>query len=85
MNEPQWAVNLCQQALLIDPNNIHAFYQIACAYAAMGQYEDAVRYLEKVLSKTDSYRQEILEDTALAPLYKVDAFRELMALDMKKK
>src|SRR5690606_13473613 len=28
LGEPQWAVNLCQQALAIDSDNAHAFYQL---------------------------------------------------------
>jgi hypothetical protein len=31
MNEPQWAINLSNQALVIDPENKHAFYHLAGA------------------------------------------------------
>lgn len=81
MGEPQWAANLCHQALLIDPENTHAFYQLACSYTAIGKYQDAVNYLEKVLKETDRYQQDIIEDEALAPLQEFAPFRELMQLD----
>lgn len=81
MGEPQWAANLCHQALLIDPENTHAFYQLACAYTAIGKYQDAVNYLERVLEETDRYQQDIIEDEALAPLKEFPPFRELMQLD----
>ena len=35
LNEPKWAINLCQQALKIDPDNSHAFYQLPCTYNVM--------------------------------------------------
>lgn len=68
LEEPQWAVNLCHQALAIDPKNAHAFYQMACAYTAMHQYEQAMTYFMKAVKKSDSYREEALCDTALEPL-----------------
>lgn len=45
--EVQWAINLCQQALAIDPDNAHAFYQLACAKTSLGNYEQALFYLKK--------------------------------------
>ena len=65
LQEPQWAANLCHQALNIEPENSHAFYQLACAYASMDQLDEAVSYLRKALSHRDSYRDDMLKDTAL--------------------
>lgn len=78
LGEPQWAVNLCQQALSIDPHNAHAFYQLACAHAALHHYEDAVHFLSEALSRADSYRDSLLEDPALVPLHEMPAFKELL-------
>jgi tetratricopeptide (TPR) repeat protein len=80
LDEPQWAANLCIQALEIDPENSHAFYQLACAYTAMGQFDDAVRYLAKALSRRDSYMDEIRKDPALQALVNNEAFPELKKL-----
>ena len=68
LDEPQWAANLCHQALKMDPQNSHAFYQLACSYTAMGMFEDAVSYLEKSIQGKESYRDEIVGDSALAAL-----------------
>lgn len=81
LGEPQWAANLCLQALEADAENSHAYYQLACAYTAMNQFDEAVRYLSEVLSRTDTYREEIINDPALEPLHSFDKFKELVNLD----
>ena len=79
LNEPQWAVNLCHQALKIDKDNSHAFYQLACAYTAMSQIDEAIRYLREALYRRDSYLVDIKDDPALQPLVEHDLFKELVA------
>lgn len=79
LNEPQWAISLCLQALKIDPEDGHAFYQLACAYTAIKQFDDAIVYLNKALACSESYRQQILDDEALKPLVDVPAFQELLS------
>ncbi|GLS25597.1 hypothetical protein GCM10007877_13110 [Marinibactrum halimedae] len=81
LNEPQWAANLCRQALSIDPNNSHAFYQLACAYTTLGFFDDAVRCLKDALAQSESYRDDILSDLALKPLMDFAPFKELMNLE----
>lgn len=78
LGEPQWAANLCHQALAIDPDNSHAFYQLACAYTALNQFDDAVRYLSEALRRTDSYREEMARDPALAALADYAPFQNLL-------
>lgn len=80
LGEPQWAANLCHQALIIEPDNCHAFYQLACAYTAMKQYDEAVRYLEETLSRSETYRDEILKEPALQALHDFSPFQELLNL-----
>mgnify|MGYP003631878436 CR=1 FL=1 len=79
LDEPQWAASLCRQALKIDPENSHAFYQLACAYTAMNQMDEAIRYLREALSR-DSYLDDIKTDPALQPLVEHDLFKELIAM-----
>lgn len=80
LNEPQWAANLCHQALKIDPDNSHAFYQLACAYTAMEQYEEALKFLAEAIKRRDSYLEEIRDDAVLKPLVKNEVFKELPGL-----
>ncbi len=84
LGEPQWASNLCHQALVIDPENSHAFYQLACAYAAMDKKEEAVSYLSEALKRRDSYREDIETDPALHPLINFEPFNDLLTSDAKK-
>ncbi|WP_111977088.1 TPR end-of-group domain-containing protein [Algibacillus agarilyticus] len=77
LSEPQWAVNLCHQALKLDPQNSHAFYQLACAYTAMENFEDALRFLAEALNRRESYFEEVREDPALQPLVNHSSFAEL--------
>ena len=83
LGEPQWAANLCHQALDIDPDNSHAFYQLACAYTVMNQFDEAVYYLSEALIKNDSYRDDIVHDHALEPLQGLSGFKELLRSDLK--
>ena len=77
LDEAQWAINLCQQALKIDPDNSHAFYQLACACTALEQYDEAVRYLAEALNRSDSYLDDIREDPALQQLVENPVFAQL--------
>jgi len=78
LGEPQWASNLCHQALQIDPKNSHAFYQLACANTVMGHLDEAVRFLGDVLEQTESYRQDIIDDPVLMPLHELESFQLLL-------
>lgn len=78
LEEPQWAVNLCNQALAIDPDNGHAFYQLACAYTALNQFDEAIRYLDEALARSETYREDLLSDSALVPLKSYEPFNQLL-------
>lgn len=78
LGEPQWAVNLCQQALAIDSDNAHAFYQLACAHTALNHYDEAIHYLQQTLARVESYRDQIVQDPALKPLADLPGFKELL-------
>nr|WP_010133476.1 tetratricopeptide repeat protein [Microbulbifer agarilyticus] len=78
LDEPQWAINLCLQALEIDNQNGNAYYQLACAYAYLEQPEEAVSYLQKALDISPAYRDEALEDSAFDQLHDCDDFSKLV-------
>ncbi len=64
LNEPQWAVNLCSQALAIDANYSFALYQMACAQSLMGFKDAALTYLTQAVEMQSSYIAEAERDTA---------------------
>lgn len=76
--EPQWAVNLCHQALSLDDANGHAFYQLACAHSAMGNLDDAARYFAKAVAQAEAYREELERDPALESLRDHPLVHELL-------
>lgn len=77
-NEPQWAINLCQRALQLDPANAHAFYQLACAHTTLGHFDDAIKFLSQALIKGDARLDDFAEDPALQPLHPLPAFKQLL-------
>ncbi|SDJ94755.1 tetratricopeptide repeat protein [Microbulbifer yueqingensis] len=80
LGEAQWAINLCLQALEIDPANGNAYYQLACAHASQEQWEEAVEYLAKALEISPAYRDEAMDDPALDALFEYPPFAELMGI-----
>ena len=76
--EPQWAVNLCHQALANDETNGHAFYQLACAHSAMGNLDEAARYFARAVAQTEVYREELERDSALEQLREHPLVYELL-------
>ena len=78
MQEPLWAISLCQRALKLAPDNGHAHYQLACAYAEIGRWDDAVTTLEKAIDISEAYRDDASVDPSFAQLQEHDSFRELI-------
>lgn len=78
LKEAQWAINLCNQALVIDPDNSHALYQLACAYTAMNQFDEAVKYLLEAIRNSEIYREELSTDPALEALRHYPPFLQLI-------
>ncbi len=68
LDEPLWATNLCTQALTIDDQNGHAFYQLACASACLKQLDEAQAQLEKAAAINPSYIDSAQQDPLLRPL-----------------
>ena len=78
-NEPQWAINLCHQALVLDDANAKAFYQLACAHTCQGNLDDAARYFTHAVAQSESYREELHRDPALSELREHPLLIELLA------
>ncbi len=81
MREPLWAISLCQRALKLAPDNGHAHYQLACAYAELGRWEDAVATLEKAINISEAYRDDASVDPSFEQLQDHESFRNLVFID----
>lgn len=78
LDESKWAINLSEQALAIDPEHGHAYYQMACAYAQREEESVALEYLEKAIGVSPSYRDEAKLDNAFAALQDMPDFQALV-------
>ncbi|BBP44842.1 hypothetical protein THMIRHAS_02150 [Thiosulfatimonas sediminis] len=78
MEEPHWAIALCHQALRLSPENSHAFYQLASAYALLDAPEKALNYLAKSLQDAQGNADSILNDPHFANLKKEAKFIALL-------
>lgn len=78
MDEPQLAITLCHQALRIDSDNKHAFYQLAGAYALLKQPIEALIHLEKAMEDTDGISEEVLKDPVFESLLEHPKFKQLV-------
>ncbi|WP_273207832.1 tetratricopeptide repeat protein [Marinobacter subterrani] len=83
MQEPLWAISLCQRALKLAPDNGHAHYQLACAYAEIGRWEDAVSTLQKAIDISEAYRDDASVDVSFEQLRDHDSFRALVFPDQE--
>lgn len=77
LRQPQWAVNLCTQALMIDPDNGHSKYQLACAYALLGQTDQSIFYLKEAINQRGAYAAEAAADPALESLRNLPEFQDI--------
>ncbi len=68
VGEPNWARQLCLQALSIDAGYGYAHYQLACAYAALGMIDEAIQSLREAIKISESFIDEAVADPALAVL-----------------
>lgn len=78
LNEPKWAANLCKQALAIDPENSHALYQLACAYALLGRHESAIECLQRAIGIRASYATDAETEAAFQALRETQDFHALV-------
>lgn len=81
MQEPLWAISLCQRALKLAPGNGHALYQLACAYAEIGRWDDAVSNLQKAIDISEAYRDDASVDVSFQQLREHESFRTLVFPD----
>jgi tetratricopeptide (TPR) repeat protein len=78
MQEPLWAISLCQRALKLAPENGHAHYQLACAYAEIGRWDDAVATLQTAIDISEAYKDDASVDPSFEQLRDHESFRKLI-------
>ena len=70
LDEPEWALNLCDKALSHNPEYAYAHYQRACANATLKQLDAAQEDLKHAVELSSTYLDEARNDKSLANLRK---------------
>ncbi len=78
LDEPEWALNLCDKALLLNPDYAYAHYQRACAYSTLGQLDTAMDDLRQALELSATYLEEARSDKGLTKLRDSGRLDELL-------
>ncbi|WP_372966373.1 tetratricopeptide repeat protein [Marinobacter sp.] len=81
IQEPLWAISLCHRALKLAPDNGHAHYQLACAFAEIGRWDDAVSTLKKAIEISKAYRDDASVDPSFEQLHDHENFKNLVFVD----
>jgi tetratricopeptide (TPR) repeat protein len=68
LDEPEWALNLCDKALGLNPEYAYAHYQRACANATLGQLDIALDDLKHAVELSATYLDEAKSDKSLVTL-----------------
>jgi len=77
LDEFEWALNLSNKALEIDPEYGYAFWQRACANAQLGNKSEAIIDLKTALGISPNLKEEIVHELSFEPLKEMDEFQEL--------
>jgi tetratricopeptide (TPR) repeat protein len=78
LNHPDWAINLCDQCLKVDPNHAHAHFQMACAYAQVDEPTKAIEHLQTAIEQDGIYRNLAVEEAMLKPIKEHTEFQQLL-------
>lgn len=81
LDEPRWAISLCERALEIDPDNGFARYQLARAYAVLKEIDLAVTNLEIAISTAAGFREDASREACFDSLLDDDRFRSLLHVE----
>ncbi|MDH5387997.1 MAG: tetratricopeptide repeat protein [Gammaproteobacteria bacterium] len=81
MGEPQWAISLCNKALLIDEDYAYAYYQRACANSTLNNIDAAVEDLKRAIELSSTYIDEAKMDKSFINLIGIQVFDDLLSMD----
>ena len=78
LDEPEWALNLCDKALSLNPDYAYAHYQRACANSTLGHLEIAHDDLKHAIELSSTYLEEARTDESLTNLRDSEYFETLI-------
>ncbi len=78
LDEYEWALNLSNKAIDIDPEYGYAYWQRSCANAKLGNEKEAIEDLRLALIKAPNLKEEIQNEPYLAKIREFQAFKEMV-------
>lgn len=79
LGECEWALNLSSKAIELDADYALAYWQRACAYAALGQTEVAVGDICTALDKSPALSAELANEVMFENLQGEESFKNLLS------
>ena len=81
LGEQRWALSLCDRVLEVDEENSHALYQRACAWAGLGEIDNALIDLEAAIQASETLVRHARVEEMFRPLRDLERFRVLVGSD----
>lgn len=78
LNEYEWAMNLSNKAIDIDPEYGYAYWQRSCANAELGNDAEAIEDLKLALMKAPNLKEELEQESCFLKIRDLDGFKELI-------
>lgn len=79
MDEYEWALNLSNKAIEIDPEYGYAYWQRSCANAVLGNNSEAIKDLEIAIQKSPNLKNEIDGEELFKNLKDSEEFQSFLA------
>ncbi|HUH41946.1 MAG TPA: hypothetical protein VLZ29_02410 [Sulfurimonas sp.] len=79
MDEYEWALNLSNKAIEIDPEYGYAYWQRSCANAVLGNDSEAIKDLEIAIQKSPNLKNEINDEELFKNLKESVEFQKFLA------
>lgn len=79
MDEYEWALNLSNKALEIDPEYGYAYWQRSCANAALGNKQEALDDLAKAVQKSPNLKEELEKEELFESIKDTSEFKKIMS------
>jgi tetratricopeptide (TPR) repeat protein len=79
MDEYEWALNLSNKAIDIDPEYGYAYWQRACANAVIGNKHDAIEDLRIAVQKSPHLKDEINDEALFENIKESEEFKTILS------
>lgn len=79
MDEYEWALNLSNKAIEIDPEYGYAYWQRSCANAVLGNKSEAIKDLETAIEKSPNLKNEIDGEELFEKLKESEEFQKFLS------